>query len=265
VRIHVLSDLHLEFGPVPIPNVDADAVVLAGDISVGFRGVEWAARTFAGRPILYVPGNHEFYGQNYPRFLGKLRSRAVELDVRLLSDMSVTIAGVRFVGATLWTDFLLLGNRHVAEATAHEIMTDFRKIRVGPRFRRVVPADMELWHHRTRSWLERELAPCHSCQTVIVTHHAPSLRSLRPLRPLDPLSAAFASGLDDLVERSGASYWIHGHTHHCVDYMIGQTRVVSNQRGYPDEAVPEFNPAFIIEVESTPGRGESQHGRDEDA
>jgi len=59
----VLSDLHLEHAPYPGPPADADAIVLAGDISTGTRGVSWAREWAADRPVLYVAGNHEFYGQ----------------------------------------------------------------------------------------------------------------------------------------------------------------------------------------------------------
>jgi predicted phosphodiesterase len=250
VRIHVLSDLHLEFGPVPLPPVDADAVVLAGDIAVGLRGIEWASRTFAGRPILYVPGNHEYYGQTYPRFLDKMRARALELGVVLLSDSAVTIDGVRFLGATLWTDFELTGDRRMAEAAARDVMVDFKKIRIEPNFRRAKPKDVQLWHIQSRRWLDTELSTPHSGGTVVITHHAPSLRSLDATRPRHPVDAAYASDLEALVERSGVDCWVHGHTHHCVDYRLGATRILSNQRGYPDEPVDRFNPAFVAGVGS---------------
>ncbi|HTD65141.1 MAG TPA: metallophosphoesterase, partial [Candidatus Limnocylindria bacterium] len=32
MRLHILCNLHLEFGPAKIPTTDADVVVLAGDI-----------------------------------------------------------------------------------------------------------------------------------------------------------------------------------------------------------------------------------------
>lgn len=53
----------------------------------------------------------------------------------------------------------------------------------------------------------------------------------------DELSAAYASALDGVVASSGAAYWIHGHTHYNVRYRHGETCVLSNQRGYPDEPV----------------------------
>lgn len=67
----------------------------------------------------------------------------------------------------------------------------------------------------------------------------------------DSVAAAYASALDRLVEGSGAAVWVHGHTHHCVDYRVGRTRVVSNQRGYPGEAVNGFAPDLVIPATGT--------------
>ena len=77
VRLHVLSDLHLEHAPFAIPEVDADVLVLAGDIAPGGAGIEWMRRHADGRPIVYVAGNHEFYGQDLPGLIGRLRDAAV--------------------------------------------------------------------------------------------------------------------------------------------------------------------------------------------
>jgi Icc-related predicted phosphoesterase len=85
-------------------------------------------------------------------------------------------------------------------------------------------------------------------RTIVVTHHAPSARSEAPYHADSPLKAAFASNLDSLVEQSGVSLWIHGHTHYNGDYMIGSTRVLTNQRGYPDERCKRFNPSLVVEI-----------------
>ena len=61
MRIHLLSDLHNEFSSFVPVLLDCDLVILAGDIDLKSRGVEWAKKTFSV-PVLYVPGNHEFYG-----------------------------------------------------------------------------------------------------------------------------------------------------------------------------------------------------------
>lgn len=64
MKIHVLSDLHIEFAPfVPDPAAveAADVIVLAGDISTGTQAIPWARKTFAAKPVIYIAGNHEFY------------------------------------------------------------------------------------------------------------------------------------------------------------------------------------------------------------
>jgi len=63
MRVQVLSDLHIEFEDLKLEQVDSDVVVLAGDIHVKDKGVSWALRNFKDKPVLYVLGNHEFYGK----------------------------------------------------------------------------------------------------------------------------------------------------------------------------------------------------------
>jgi hypothetical protein len=152
--------------------------------------------------------------------------------VHVLSDEALTLDGVRFLGATLWTDFRLFGPSPTAPIAAQQQMVDYRKIRVSPRYRKLVPADTALWHARSVRWLREALATPFAGPTVVVTHHAPSLRSVEPGHADDELSAAYASALDELVESTGAAYWVHGHTHHNVRYEVGATTVLSNQRGY---------------------------------
>ena len=245
MRIRVLSDLHLEFGPFQPPRAEADVVVLAGDIAVGTKGVEWVASTFPDTPCVYVLGNHELYGGALPRDADRIAQRASQLGIHLLQDSEATIGGVRFLGATLWTDFDLLGDRQRALAVAASAMADFTRIRVQPRFRRLRPEDAWAMHDGTLRWLAPRLPL--ATPSVVVTHHAPSAASVAARHVADPLSPAFASRLDSLVAGSGASLWVHGHTHHSVDHRLGNTRVLSNQRGYPGESTG-FDPALVATV-----------------
>ena len=103
-------------------------------------------------------------------------------------------------------------------------------------------------HADSVAWLKRELRARDPARTIVVTHHAPSARSIPPFYAGSPLNAAFASGLDALVAGSRVPLWIHGHTHYNVDYMIGETRVLTNQRGYPDEPAAGFNPELVVEL-----------------
>ncbi len=248
MKIHVLSDLHLEFRAYDETSPGADVVVLAGDIGTGVRGVEWARAHWPDTPIVYVAGNHEYYGETLPRLTETLRWRAGELGVHFLENDPVEIGGVRFLGCTLWTDFRLTGDVVLARAVAGQVMNDYRKIRITPEYRRLRPDDTAALHARSRRWLEGEAGAGRTTGAVIVTHHAPSLRSVPPEYRADPLTAAFASDLEALVEGSGAALWVHGHMHACVDYAVGDTRVLANPRGYPDEGVRGFDPDLVVGV-----------------
>ncbi len=277
-RIWLLSDLHQEFlrdpeaGSHPLTRFDPamhapekfDVVVLAGDIDVPLaRSIEWAAERFAGMPVVYVPGNHDYYNApgDLPRTLDELRAEGMEaaarLGVHLLLDASAEIAGVRYLGGTLWTDFNLgPGNRmaHVAEARGRMGMNDYREIKrwssshPGKR-KRLRPEDTIEAHQVTRRYLEAALEePCDQ-PTVVVTHHAPLAASIDTGRRL---GWCYASEMDDLFgEDEGPALWLHGHIHEPVDYMRGRTRVVSNPRGYAfaeKQRNRAFDPSFVIEV-----------------
>jgi predicted phosphohydrolase len=247
MKIHVLSDLHTEFAPFDPPETDADVVVLAGDTSTGTHGIELARKWFPGRPVLYVAGNHEFYRESTPRLQRKLAETARAYGIHYLENREVVIGGVRFLGCTLWTDFELFGARHDSMDAAQAVMNDFRLIRVDPEYRRFRPADARVSHLISLDWLQTQLEKPFDGPTVVVTHHAPSLRSVNPRFHDHPATPAYASDLEWMLD-GRVAMWIHGHTHMCVDYEMGGTRVLSNQRGYPEDAVPGFDPARVVEV-----------------
>jgi Calcineurin-like phosphoesterase superfamily domain len=121
MRIRVLSDLHLEFKAWKPPKANADIVVLAGDIHVGVKGIEWARRSFPSIPIVYVAGNHEFYGEHIHDMTQDLLMEGRRLGVDVLDARSAVIGGVRFLGATLWTDFALGGNDPLNPSSASDL------------------------------------------------------------------------------------------------------------------------------------------------
>jgi 3',5'-cyclic AMP phosphodiesterase CpdA len=250
VRVHLLSDLHLEQDLYRPPAVDADLVVLAGDVARGTRGVEWARRWARGRPVAYVAGNHEFYGHTFPALIGELRQATAGSPVYLLENDEVTVDGVRFLGCTLWSDFDFGGPEHRADSMrlCAQLVNDYEQITYGPGARALQPRDTRMCHVSSRRWLETQLAASHEGPTVVVTHHAPIIRS----RPLDPriraLAGAFASDLTALMGRERVSLWTFGHTHRTADLDVRGTRVVSNPRGYAHEPVMHFDPARVIEL-----------------
>lgn len=248
MRLHILADLHVEFAPANLPSTDAEAIILAGDIHVGREGLAWIAENFPGKPVVYVLGNHEFYGQSAPELGEVLKSEAEGSEVRLLENSRAEINGYTFLGCTLWSDFQLAGKLRSCMEEAEDSMTDYSRIRFRKEDRRLRASDTLRMHQESLAWLKRELASCNRARTIIVTHHAPSSRSIAPWHARSSLSAAFASHLDAFAKESGVPLWVHGHTHYNADYNIGATRVVSNQRGYPDEPCAGFNPSLVIDV-----------------
>jgi len=247
MKLHILNDLHIEFGDFEPPDTDADVVILAGDIGVGVAGLHWAAAHFADRPVIYVPGNHEFYHHDIG-LLDELRA-AAPAHVHVLDNDEVNIGGVRFLGATLWTDFALDGESEQLFALqyARQRMNDFAIISNGARLFR--PEDALKLHVKSRRWIAAKLdEPC-AGGTVVVTHHAPSARSIHERFAGSPLSAAFASDLENIMGADRAALWIHGHMHDSFDYEINGTRVVCNPRGYtPFELNPDFRADFVAGI-----------------
>jgi predicted phosphodiesterase len=248
MRLHILADLHFEFGAVDIPDTSADAIVLASDITVGPRGLDWIRYRFPDKPVVYVLGNHEFYQHNLPGLTQSLKREAEGSHIHLLENSAVELYGFTFLGCTLWTDFAVRGNPQRDMLNAETRINDYRIIRFGPSDQVLRAQDTVRIHCESVAWLKSELARHNRARTVVVTHHAPSPRSEAPGYGNGLLSASFVSDLDPLIEQSGIPLWIHGHTHHNVDYRIGATRVLSNQRGYPNESIAGFNAGLVIEI-----------------
>ncbi len=251
MRIRVLSDLHLEFRDWTPPPVMADVVVLAGDIHAGALGLEWARRHFPSTPVVYVAGNHEFYGNTLQEISAELRNEGRRLDIAVLDASAVVIEGVRFLGAPLWTDFALYGREPHRVARAMSIakygMNDFRVIRFAKEGL-LRPEHTRAIHLEHARWLQEKLAEPFEGPTVVVTHFLPHSRSIHAKYEGDGMNAAFASDLNHLV-RPPVRLWIHGHTHESCDYTVNGTRVVCNPRGYlPMEPNAAFQPDLVVEV-----------------
>ncbi len=256
MRLHVISDLHVEFGAFEFPMVDAEAVVLAGDIGLGTEGVRLARRWSADRPVLFVAGNHEYYRYALPALTRELRAAAAGSPVRVLENDEVVLDGVRFLGCTLWSDFLAAGSEELERSMAvcGRLLNDYELITSSDEGRTLRPEDTLALHAASRRWLGERLAVRHDGPTVVITHHAP----LVPARPSSPvhraLVGAFASDLTGLMAGDRVALWIYGHSHRTADLEVAGTHVVSNPRGYPHEPVEAFDPALVVEV-SPRGRG----------
>jgi predicted phosphodiesterase len=246
LRLHVLSDLHLEREAFAAPPADAEVVVLAGDVARGTRGIEWARGWADGAPVVYVAGNHEFYGHALPELVDELRRAADGSAVHVLERDEVVVAGVRFLGCTLWSDFDFGGPERRAESMriCGRVVNDYKHIAHAGRT--LQPLDTRAVHMDSREWLAERLAAAHDGPTVVVTHHAPLIQTRPRQALLRALGGAFASDLTDLMGGERAAAWIYGHTHRATDLDVGGTRVVSNPRGYPHQPVDGFDPGRVI-------------------
>lgn len=236
MRIQLASDLHLEFlvatlpgETVIAPTRDADVLVLAGDIGTGLQAIEvfgeWPV------PVLYVAGNHEFYGFDLQELRTLLADAARGTSVRFLDNSVADFGGTRFLGTTLWTDYNLSPNVPQAQAMdlAARRLADHGHIRHGRGL--FTPANALAEHRESRAWLEKELATPYDGRTVVISHHGPHPASVHPRYASDPLNAAFVSDLSPLL--NSVSLWLHGHVHDSFDYPANGCRVVANPLGYP--------------------------------
>ncbi len=229
-------------------------VVLAGDIARPREAVAWALGY--DKPVLYVPGNHEFYGSSIGETLHELRRLCEGTQVHLLDGGTVQLDGVRFLGTTLWADFKLLGEgeaRTLAMAEAQRLMRDFSRIRAAapPAQALLTPQDTADLFARQSRWLASELARPHAGPTVVITHHAPTPASIHPRFAGSALNAGFVSQAGHLLDARRVGLWIHGHTHDSFDYRCNGTRVLCNPRGYAKGGVNEnalFDPGLTVEV-----------------
>lgn len=286
--LHVISDVHLEFqkwrSTWNVGALECDVHVLAGDIGVGLSGIAWALEAFT-RPVIYVFGNHEYYGQHpMTKLLDKARAKVAGTHVHLLDNDAVTLSGengeqVRFIGATLWTDFCIHGleQQQFMMHYAGQTMSDYANIfvtRRGGRYGRnastgfwepgltatrsgdrLTPGKALSLHHDSRDFIEQELTAAPQGRalgekTVVVTHHAPSARSLPYGEAATQTDAAYASHLDHLVAKT--NLWVHGHVHEAKEIELADGgRIAVNCRGYRDhgpESVEDFRWNRVIEI-----------------
>jgi len=226
---------------------------LAGDIARPREAAHWA-RQF-GKPVLYVAGNHEFYGGSIDGTVAELRRSFAGSQVHVLDDEEIVLDGVRFLGSTLWTDFALFAEparNAAAMAEAQRLIRDFSRIRLSESADAVfTPQDSAALFQRHAGWLDARLRARFDGPTVVVTHHAPSPGSIHPRFADSLLNACFVSNAEHLLDGSRVQLWIHGHTHDSFDYQVNGTRVVCNPRGYSKEGIdenPRFEPALLLEI-----------------
>ncbi len=248
MKIQLLSDLHIEFATYKYPETGSDVVVLAGDIHTKTQGVQWALENITDKPVIYIFGNHEFYGKTYPKLIDTAKELTKGTNVHILENEVLTIDDVNFLGCTLWTDFKLYGDPRIAGYHCQQSMNDYRKIKRLPGYSKMRAIDTGRIHRESKAWLAKELEAKKGAKNVVVSHHGPSMKSVSTEFQRDLTTAAYVSKLESFIEEYTPSYWLHGHTHNSSDYRIGGCRVLCNPKGYFGEENPEFKPSAIFEI-----------------
>lgn len=278
MKISIWSDLHLEFRET-VPtwrNEGADLLILAGDICVADhlysnptagldnliqkgwyasnailyrKFFDYVSRAFP--TVLYIMGNHEHYKGHWDKTESILRDEFSRYtNIHLLEQQKMVIDDIVFLGCSLWTD--LNNYDPLTELSVKDMMNDYRQItqKTGSSYHKLSPKTTASKHRETVQWLTHMLAE-DKRKTVVIGHHAPSRQSIHPKYANDYImNGAFCSNLESLmIDRTHIPLWIHGHVHDRHDYMIDNTRIICNPRGYPGEnAELDFNPSLIIEI-----------------
>jgi len=271
MKISIASDIHLEFGDIDITNdSQADVLILSGDICVaadldmrdrrqtelGFA--RWRSEMFHDffercaanfSHVIYIMGNHEYYHNDFATALNDVRNRLAHLpNLYILEREIKVIDDVTFIGGTLWTD--MNNSDPLTLYHMRTMMNDFRVIQNSDtpvhfrtqegefktRVAKFSPEDAVVEHVKMKEYIQVVTAMLgeNPNKYVVVGHHAPSRRSTHEMYAHDTImNGGYSSDMDQFIEdRPQIKLWTHGHTHHVFDYMIGETRVVCNPRGY---------------------------------
>lgn len=127
MKSQIINDVHIEFEKEfskvydyrwPLPETDADVIVIAGDFWYQNYGLQQAAYLAEnhGKPVVMVFGNHDYWTvskktrkkvatviRESQAFARAQQTNGVPL--YFLEDESVVIGDVRFLGCSLFVDF----------------------------------------------------------------------------------------------------------------------------------------------------------------
>lgn len=280
MKVAVCSDLHLEFQDLNLTNDEgAEVLILSGDILIAedlhnhkhfdynpytpgaladlgrrqqtalrFRG--FLKRCSENFPhVIYIAGNHEFYHGRWKASLDHLREECSQFpNIYFLENDIKTIGEHTFIGCTLWTD-MNKGDPLTLHAI-NDMMNDFKIIRNDEHgYTKLRPAHAMYRHHQSMSYIKNIVQGMHDEKFVVVGHHAPSKQSTHPKYQNDVLmNGGYSSDLSEFImDHPQIKLWTHGHTHDPFDYMIGETRIVCNPRGYAgwDEMAEKFQLKYL--------------------
>jgi len=256
-RIRILSDLHSEGYKFKYNRLDEDVLVLAGDIGVGVKTVDFILNTFPhDLPIIFIGGNHEFYHNNFLNTKIKFKDAFSNTNVSYLDNASVVIGGIRFLGGTMFSNFGLFGEgeRYFVEQASARGINDFHCITTGFDGRKWTIKDCKEEFEKFDKYMKFALHEPFDGKTVVVTHFCPSIKSVHEKFAMSNITPFFSSDCEHLMGFS--DLWIHGHTHSSFSYYIGDTQVICNPKGYANENAEVnkdlgekcFNPNLIVEI-----------------
>jgi Icc-related predicted phosphoesterase len=231
MRILVLSDLHLEFNRCNVPDTDADYIVFAGDIHTcpnKVRDFFSSVRAKTNSKIIYVLGNHEFWGHQFFDVVELYRKEVSKIsDCYLLEKEILRDGNVCFIGTTLWTDY----NKGLEVVSSLANINDYDNMFIGRE--NVTPSDIIPIHEASVKFVCDALEE--ENKRVVISHHGPSYKSVNSKYIRSTFNGAFVSDLSNIINRYQPEYWLHGHTHDACDYNLGDTKVVCNPVGYVGE------------------------------
>ncbi len=257
MKITICSDLHLEFGEFSLADApQADVLVLAGDIFIAFEltylhnfsgatatGMERAKRycNFINeccrlyKHVIFLMGNHEHYHGEFSSSAVIIQETFDYIDnFHFLENDLIKIDGTVFLGSTFWTNINDENPKTIN--TIYKGMKDYQRIMFEDDrgMRGFLPEDTIKEHRASLAFIKSTVRDYADQKIVIATHHAPSKQSSHPRRNSDdPLNAAYSSDLDSFIlANPQIKCWIHGHTHQCHNYHIGETNILCNPRGY---------------------------------
>ncbi|WP_406826902.1 metallophosphoesterase [Pedobacter sp. KACC 23697] len=248
MKVKIISDLHQEFGISDLDFSNADMVILASDTNLGTKGIKWIKENMKEKPVIYLLGNHEYYKGSYPKTLDKIFEASLNSNIIVLENKRLEFGNVRFHGATLWTDFSLFGSPVEYGIICQAKMNDYRQIRKTPSYSKLRSIDTYKIHQTSKLWLQQSLQESVGYKNIVITHHAPSIKSIPDEHKNDPISSAYASDLEDIILKYQPDYWIHGHIHTPVRYHIGRTEIICNPHGYINEKYNGYDKDLIIEI-----------------
>lgn len=245
MNFELASDIHLRyFNDLGDDFFDPQSSILAvvGDVCEchqlvpGFRIFERMSETW--EHVLYVLGNHEFYGATLSNSMISYVKRVLKplKNITVLEKESIQIMDTLFVGTTLWSG---MENRNpVVENACRQAISDYTYIRMSDQRgfgRAIQPLDTVNQFTKNVKFLRKTLQSVDS-SVVVLTHHAPSYLSVSESFKGSLYNGAFVSDLDNLIlDHQQIRVWAHGHVHSEHNYRLGDCRIVCHPLGYRRE------------------------------